>query len=688
MSAILAERPNGDTREFSFSEIQNGTLLDWATENDATADTTAVLLNNGERGQTPSVPSGEQPKIVEGGSLVEDYSRAIADFDGSDDGYVYDIQSREAVTVACRADPQGGGRQTLIEADGLLVYANGNGIIKARITDGTTTPIVSMPRHVGVMNVVAAADDSTLALHIGGETSSTSHSVSRNQSGKVAVGKEVGGGNPLQGLLSDAFAWGRLFTASERRDVFENRLRRWGPLPPPWTESDLQNYERGAVHTNDATWFIEAGLRAGAIYDVTDQSTLYEDSGGTTQASVGGPVGRMEDVSGNGHHATQSTTADKPTLREGANGKLYLEFAHGDNLDTGLQSSKMGEAYALPSIGGATLRHEGKTSTLKIRHTTGPMAVVDSDVADDTAQVLADFYDEVAKTYASGEITDLSRHLSDHTDVVDAPGMNAWDTSSVIKMNFMFEYAKNFNQDISAWDTSAVTNMKYMFRDARSFNQDIGAWDTSQVTQTDRMFVNAVSFNQDIGAWDVSSVTNMRSMFYGCNNFNQDIGGWDISSVTNIRRMFYGCNSFNQDIGGWNISSVRTIRATFYGCNSFNQDIGGWDTSQVKDMARMFLGASSFNQEISGWDVSNVVRASQMFKGSGMAFGTNTDPLDSTLIGWTLLLDLSNLETGTTLGLNVSAKSDLSSDGQSAVDDLCTDPPNWTVENNSQNSLC
>jgi len=263
MSAILAERPNGDTREFSFSEIQNGTLLDWATENDATADATAVLLNDGERGQTPSVPPGEQPKIVKGGSLVEDYSRAIADFDGSDDGYVYDIQSRQAVTVACRADPQGGSRQTLIEADGLLVYADGSGTIKARITNGTTTPIVSMPRHVGVMNVVAAADDSTLVLHIGGETSSTSHSVGRNQSGKVAVGKEVGGGNPLQGLLSDAFAWGRLFTASERRDVFENRLRRWGPLLQPYQESDLQDVERGNIHTNvqvisgidpDASW--------------------------------------------------------------------------------------------------------------------------------------------------------------------------------------------------------------------------------------------------------------------------------------------------------------------------------------------------------------------------------------------------------------------------------------------------
>jgi len=589
MPNVIAERSSdGSTKEFSFAEIESGALLSWATEQNSNADATAVLIDQGGSASTPSVPSSEKPKIVESGSLVESYSRAILKFDGTDDGYVYSVANRPSLTVAVVCDPQAGSRQTLIDADGLLVYEDG-GTVKARITDGTTTPIVTLARNKGVMNVVAAVDASNLYLRVGCKTASTSHSISRNQSGKVAVGKEVGGGNPLQGLLSDAFAWGRLFTASERRDAFENRLRGWGPLPAPWTEPDLQNYERGAVHTNDATWFIEAGLRAGAIYDVTDQSTLYEDSAGTTQASVGGPVGHMEDVSGNDNHATQSTTADKPTLRQDANGRLYLEFAYGDSLDTGLQSSKMAEAYALPSIGGATLRHEGKTSTLKVRHTTGPMAVVDAEVADDAASALADYYETEAHKYEDGLITDLTNHLRDHSDVVDAPGMNGW---------------------------------------------------------------------------DVSSVTNVRAMFSGAPSFNQDIGGWDVSSVRNMRRMFRGASSFNQDIGGWDVSSVGT-------------------------MFHMFLGATSFNQDIGAWDVSSLRRAERIFENTSMAFGANTDPLDATLIGWTDGSPaMSTFETGAILGLNVSAKSDLSTDGQTAVDDLCTDPPNWTVENNSQTSIC
>jgi surface protein len=273
----------------------------------------------------------------------------------------------------------------------------------------------------------------------------------------------------------------------------------------------------------------------------------------------------------------------------------------------------MAEAYALPSVGGATLRHEGKTSTLKIRHMTGPIAVVDSEVDDDTARALADYYETVARDYEDGLITDLKNHLRQHSDVVDAPGM-------------------------IDWDTSQVTDMDNMFFDATSFNQNIGAWDTSQVTSMENMFRSATSFNQDIGGWDVSAVTNMRIMFFGAINFNQDISGWDVSSVT--------------------------------------------------DMSDMFRGATSFNQGIGGWDVSSVENAARMFNNTNMAFGTNTDALDSTLYGWRVFSNLSNLETGTTLGLNVGVKSDLSTDAQNMVDDLCTDPPNWTIENNNQNPIC
>lgn len=64
----------------------------------------------------------------------------------------------------------------------------------------------------------------------------------------------------------------------------------------------------------------------GAMYDPSDLSTLYQDAAGTTPVTADGdPVGRMEDVSGNGNHATQSTAAARPVYR--TDGTLHwLEF--------------------------------------------------------------------------------------------------------------------------------------------------------------------------------------------------------------------------------------------------------------------------------------------------------------------------------------------------------------------------
>lgn len=56
--------------------------------------------------------------------------------------------------------------------------------------------------------------------------------------------------------------------------------------------------------------------QVGAWYDPSDLTTLFQDAAGTTPViAVEQPVGLMLDKSGRGNHASQSTSAARPTLR-------------------------------------------------------------------------------------------------------------------------------------------------------------------------------------------------------------------------------------------------------------------------------------------------------------------------------------------------------------------------------------
>ncbi len=74
----------------------------------------------------------------------------------------------------------------------------------------------------------------------------------------------------------------------------------------------------------------------GVWYDPSDRASMFQDSAGTLPAVVDGPVGRINDKSGRGNHATQGVAGSRPTLRSEGGGRLYLEF---DGVDDDLISS-------------------------------------------------------------------------------------------------------------------------------------------------------------------------------------------------------------------------------------------------------------------------------------------------------------------------------------------------------------
>ena len=59
--------------------------------------------------------------------------------------------------------------------------------------------------------------------------------------------------------------------------------------------------------------------------------TCYTDNGITPCTAAGDLVYRMDDLSGNGHHAVQVTAARRPLLQQDGNGHWYLKFDGADD---------------------------------------------------------------------------------------------------------------------------------------------------------------------------------------------------------------------------------------------------------------------------------------------------------------------------------------------------------------------
>jgi hypothetical protein len=92
----------------------------------------------------------------------------------------------------------------------------------------------------------------------------------------------------------------------------------------------------GLSLTGGAAAFNPASLSPTAWYDVSDLSTLFQDSAGTTPVTADGdPVGKVLDKSGNGNHLVQATAGSRP-LYKTSGGLSWLLF---DGVDDSLAAS-------------------------------------------------------------------------------------------------------------------------------------------------------------------------------------------------------------------------------------------------------------------------------------------------------------------------------------------------------------
>ena len=92
---------------------------------------------------------------------------------------------------------------------------------------------------------------------------------------------------------------------------------------------------KGLTSVNWSPNLLFAAGEQGVWYDPSDFSTMFQDTAGTTPVTATGQsVARINDKSGRGNNATQSTSGQRPTLQQDASGKYYLSFDGSDDLMT------------------------------------------------------------------------------------------------------------------------------------------------------------------------------------------------------------------------------------------------------------------------------------------------------------------------------------------------------------------
>ncbi|SMG54307.1 surface protein, partial [Marivirga sericea] len=199
---------------------------------------------------------------------------------------------------------------------------------------------------------------------------------------------------------------------------------------------------------------------------------------------------------------------------------------------------------------------------------------------------------------------------------------------NTISIDRMFSGATIFNQDVSAWDVSKVNSFLGMFESATAFDNGGVALDWTTVGQSPNvstvrmnfMFNGAENFNQDVSAWDVSKVDNFVAMFVSASAF--DNGGvaldWttlgqspNVSTIS-MNAMFSGASAFNQDVSSWTVEKVENMSSMFSEANLFNQSLGNWDISGItvpSSMENMLnntaLSSANYDATLIGWADDN-----------------------------------------------------------------------------------
>lgn len=146
-------------------------------------------------------------------------------------------------------------------------------------------------------------------------------------------------------------------------------------------------------------------------------------------------------------------------------------------------------------------------------------------------------------SWNTGSVTNMGSTFQQCT-VFNQP-IGSWNTSNVTYMAVMLYICPAFNQNIGAWNVSKVTNFQEMLSYSTSFNNGgsstINSWtiNTTTAVRMYYMFAGCTAFNQPLNNWNVSKVNNMVAFMdgktaanYSSANYDAILNSWSALSLT------------------------------------------------------------------------------------------------------------------------------------------------------------
>jgi surface protein len=242
---------------------------------------------------------------------------------------------------------------------------------------------------------------------------------------------------------------------------------------------------------------------------------------------------------------TWETTADNQTLTLPlVNGEAYdfdIEWGDGFQAVSGTSLTNLTHAYA--TAGTYQVQIWGQFPSISFNNggSVGALRSIDQWGEVVWRNLQYAFFGATELEVLANDVPDL--HLVNNlraafaNTAISGGNFNAWDTSEVTDMSYLFSGATQFNQPLSSWKVQNVTTMQGMFQNASSFDQDLSAWKPVKVATkngfSNFLFNTALSvyhYNALLGAWAQQEVqqgltfTASPSWYGGCEVGNAQLG--------------------------------------------------------------------------------------------------------------------------------------------------------------------